>query len=535
MKSGNLTLRHTLWLLAGLSALYLIVWQAPALYSVPGLAKYLPLHMFAETFSIVVSMLVFGVAWNAYSAERPGNIMILACALLAVALIDFAHMLSFAGMPDFVTPGSPEKAINLWLAARLLAALALLTVSLQAWRPLAQPRNRYPLLAACLAIAALVIWVALFYPQVWPRTFIDGQGLTPFKIGAEYAIVAILLVPAVRFYRQARQAQSVEAASLFAATVITILSELCFTLYSDVADVFNMLGHLYKIIAYAFIYRAVFVSSVREPFRRLDAELEENRQIAEELKVHREHLQELVAERTAQLETANKDLEGFSYSVSHDLRAPLRAIDGFSLILLEDYHDKLDDEGKRLLAVVRDNTKKMGQLIDDILQFSRAGRAELAWVEVDMAALAQSVWHELAPLRDNRQFRFEVGALPGVCADRSALVQVMTNLLSNAIKFTKGIDTAVIEVGGSTNENETVYSIRDNGAGFDMQYVDKLFGVFQRLHGMDEFEGTGIGLAIVKRIVSKHGGRVWAEGRVNGGATFYFALPIHKNGGEDKS
>ena len=217
-------------------------------------------------------------------------------------------------------------------------------------------------------------------------------------------------------------------------------------------------------------------------------------------------LEQRVQRRTAQLETANKDLEGFSYSVSHDLRAPLRAIDGFSLILLEDYHDKLDDEGKRLLNVVRDNTKKMGQLIDDILQFSRAGRTELARVEINMGTLVQTVWQELAPT--TRQIRFELGSLPDVCADRSALAQVMTNLLSNAIKFTVNRDQALIEVGGNTKDNETIYYVRDNGAGFDMQYVDKLFGVFQRLHGMDEFEGTGIGLAIVKRIISKHGGRL---------------------------
>lgn len=525
MLSSNPALRHMTWLLFGLTLLFVIVWLAPAFYMVQGLASYLPMHMFAETFSIVVAMLVFGVAWNAYSTERPGNIMILACALLAVALIDFAHTLSFKGMPDFITPSSPEKAINLWLSARLVAALALLAVALRPWRPLRNPRTRYVLLAGSLAVAIAVSWLGVVYPQAWPRTFIAGQGLTPFKIGAEYAIIAILLVPAVRFYRQAKQQQPYDAASLFTATVITILSELSFTLYSDVADIFNLLGHIYKIVAYFFIYRAVFVASVREPFQRLDAELAENRRISGELRKHREHLEELVAERTAQLEAANQELEAFSYSVSHDLRTPLRAIDGFSGILLEDYPDKLDDEGKRLLNVVRDNTVRMGQLIDDILKFSRAGRLELSYSKIDMEELARSVYEELRSAAPGHEV-VEIGHLPPAMGDRAMMRQVFVNLLSNAIKFSRGNELPRIEVGGAIGGNEAVYFVKDNGVGFDMQYVGKLFGVFQRLHGVTEFEGTGIGLAIVKRVVTRHGGRVWAEGKAGEGAAVYFALPV---------
>ena len=291
MSSSHFSLRNTIWLLTGLALLFVIVWRAPAFYAVQGLASYLPLHMFAETFSIVVSMMVFGIAWNIHSKERQDNFVILACALLAVGLIDFAHMLSFKGMPDFITPSGPEKAINFWLSARLIAALALLAVSIRSWRPSHNPRIRHYLLAISLVVAAVVIWLGLAYPQAWPHTFIEGTGLTPFKIGAEYAIIAILLVPAIRFYRQSGQRQSYDAASLFAATVVTILSELSFTVYSDVADIFNLLGHLYKIVAYAFIYRAVFVGSVNEPFHRLDAELAENTRITKQL-------QDSAAERT---------------------------------------------------------------------------------------------------------------------------------------------------------------------------------------------------------------------------------------------
>ena len=1213
MPSSNATLQRLNWLLFGLTALFIVVWRAPGFYSVEGLASYLPLHIFAETFSIIVSMMVFGVAWNVYSAERPSNIVILSCALLAVGLIDFAHMLSFKGMPDFITPSGPEKAINFWLSARLIAALALLVMALRTWQPLLNPINRFWLLAGSLVVSSVVIWLGLAYPQLWPRTFIAGQGLTPFKIGAEYAIIAILLIPAVRFYSQSKRPQTFDAASLFAASVITILSELSFTLYSDVSDVFNLLGHLYKIVAYVFIYRAVFIGSVREPYWRLDAEFAENQRITKELRTaslytrslieasldplvtistegtitdvnratelatgrsrseligtdfsdyftepdkaregyqqvfqkgavidyplalrHRDgrvtevlynasvyrneagevsgvfaaarditernasqairtqlaaivefsndaiigktpegiitswnkgaeriygyssdeiigrhitllaqsslhaevhdllhkvrageivanfeservrkdgsqlhvsltlspirnaageitgistiarditerklgelrlreseqafrtlaenspdvivrydrecrriyvnpefervnhltarqvfgkrpvelstelkplasefteklaaamasgvadkvdleiskngmptywfvrvvpefdatgavtsaltiwsditerkrteialqeqekntqsllrlarkleraqvysevlnaaldevkniigyqslwiyllsedkkyfkaliaggtesdtvmsevgtakliiegdpmleeiakakeivvvedaltdartdkeivarlgsrtivnvpivlfdrhlgtigmgsfgeegvrvptsaeqkylislashmaaaldriylqterkraekELRELnndfvtllestgdyiyfkdhdsrfrfcsqtlarvtghqswrdmrgkndfevfpkqtaqiyyeeelpifqegkallnktdpyfdeqgvqrwvntnkwpvfddskktvvgvfgmsrditelkeaedkivelnrdlerrVGERTAQLEEANKELESFSYSVSHDLRTPLRAIDGFSHILLDDYAGKLDDEGKRLLKVVRDNTGRMGQLIDDILQFSRTGRVDLTFAEIDMEKLIRDVVEELQQVLAHGKLQVEIGPLPKTMGDRAMMRHVFANLISNAIKFTRRNDNPTIQAGAFCDENETVYYVKDNGVGFDMQYADKLFGVFQRLHSMEEFEGTGIGLAIVKRIITRHGGRVWAEGKVQQGATIYFALPVGEN------
>jgi len=203
----------------------------------------------------------------------------------------------------------------------------------------------------------------------------------------------------------------------------------------------------------------------------------------------------------------------------------LRAIDGFSHILLDDYRDKLDDEGKRLLTVVRNNTSRMGQLIDDILKFSRAGRVEIAFSEIDMEKLANSVALELRPVIVGDKLQLEIEHLPPVAGDSAMMRQVFVNLLSNAIKFSRAKETPKVFVGATVKEGVTIYFVKDNGVGFDMQYADKLFGVFQRLHSVSEFEGTGIGLAIVKRIINRHGGRVWAEGKVNEGATIYFSLP----------
>jgi two-component system sensor kinase len=225
------------------------------------------------------------------------------------------------------------------------------------------------------------------------------------------------------------------------------------------------------------------------------------------------------------LESVNRELEGFSYSVSHDLRAPLRAISGFAEAVMEDYAPKLDDEGKRYLGLIQDNAHKMGQLIDDLLAFSRLGRQELTVAEIDIEALSSEVFEELQAQFPKRDIEFTVQSVPHAYADRTLMRQVLTNLLSNAVKFTRPREKACIEFGYLPKPDGGAYYIKDNGVGFDMQYVGKLFGVFQRLHSDKEFEGTGVGLALVHRIVTRHGGRTWAEGKVDEGATFYFTLP----------
>ena len=239
------------------------------------------------------------------------------------------------------------------------------------------------------------------------------------------------------------------------------------------------------------------------------------------LKLNRELEQHII-----QLGEANKELEAFSYSVSHDLRAPLRAIDGFSNILLKKHEDKLDEEGKRVMNIIRINTQKMGELIDNLLTLSRLGRKEMVLSDINMCELAKDVYEELRAIAPGRALQFNIKTLPMAIGDIRMIRQVFVNLLSNAIKFTRSREIAVIEVRGRSEKNEIIYYVKDNGAGFDMQYSDQLFGVFQRLHSEKEFEGTGVGLAIIQRIIHRHGGRVWAEGKVDEGATFYFTLPI---------
>lgn len=240
-------------------------------------------------------------------------------------------------------------------------------------------------------------------------------------------------------------------------------------------------------------------------------------------------LEQRVADRTSELAYVNKELESFSYSISHDLRAPLRAIHGYMNIFSEDYASKLDDEAKRLMDIILSNAKEMGQLIDDLLSFSQLGRTELVKTMVPMKSIANATWEKYERMEEARDIEFVLHDVPDAFADKGTIKQVWINLISNALKYSRNKEKIKIEIAFEDKEYETIYCVKDNGNGFDMQYYNKLFGVFQRLHSKKEFEGTGVGLAIVKRIINKHGGTIWAEAEVNNGAAFYFSLPKNKN------
>lgn len=257
----------------------------------------------------------------------------------------------------------------------------------------------------------------------------------------------------------------------------------------------------------------------------LSIDVTNEKRMAQELAGHRERLEELVKERTAQLEAANKELEAFSYSVSHDLRAPLRHIGGFVDLLRKRSEGSLGQESKRYLEVIAESARGMGVLIDELLVFSRMGRAEMSSGMVNLQTLTAEVMEECKRGTEGRNIEWVVGPLPVVRGDASMIRLVLSNLVDNALKYTGKREQARIEIGSVAGNGGSVVFVKDNGAGFDMRYVGKLFGVFQRLHRSDEFEGIGIGLANVRRIISRHGGRTWAEGEEGKGATFYFSLP----------
>lgn len=618
---------------------------------VAGLAAYLPLHTAMEIFTIAVAALVFAVGWNSYSRERARNVVLLSCVFLAVALLDLAHTLSFPGMPDFVTPGVPEKAINFWLAARLCAALGLLASALLPWRPFASERTRHALLAAVLGATALAYWIGLNYAHLLPRTFVPGTGLTEFKIRAEYALGLVYLAAAILFYARMRPPRQAFLHYLFAASVVSVYSELLMTVFADIADIYNLFGHVYKVIAYYLIYRAVLVFGVDEPYQRLhaaqtellesnqrlqdltnlssdwfweqDAELRfipttidmaskvfvnpgahigrkrwelphediseeewrqhqallqahlpfheflikrrntaggieylsisgmpifdasgafrgyrgvgknvtERKRADEALRASDKRLRELNAEleqrvlvRTQQLEATNRELEAFSYSVSHDLRAPLRSIEGFSRLLLTEHADKLDASGRDYLQRIRRASLRLGELIDDLLKLARVARGDVRRERVDLSRMAEDILAELCATAPERKVNIAVEEGLVVEGDSRLLRLALENLLGNAWKFTSRNTPASIRFGTEAREGVTEIYVRDNGAGFDPKYAGKLFGAFQRLHTEQEFSGTGIGLATVQRVVHAHGGKIRAEAHPGAGATFYFTV-----------
>ncbi len=245
-----------------------------------------------------------------------------------------------------------------------------------------------------------------------------------------------------------------------------------------------------------------------------------------ELKKHEVELKRVVEERTKELVKINEELEAFSYTISHDLKSPLRAIDGFSKILQEDYRGKLDKEADRLLNIIRDNSQKMIKLINDLMNFSKITKVPLNRQKINLTAIAKSIYNELIPEKDKDRVKFYIDNLPEAYADPNLIKQVFYNLISNAIKFSLKKDEPVIKIGFIQKDNEIIYFVKDNGIGFNMQYSNKLFKIFQRLHSEKEYSGTGVGLSIVERIISRHGGKIWAKSTLNQETIFYFTIPL---------
>lgn len=494
--------------------------------------NYLLFHTLAEVTRIVILFSIFVLAWHSRRWSKSNYLVFVGISYLFVASLELVHALAYKGMGVF--PGyDANLPTQLWICFRYLESVSLLLAAL-----LIDRRTSAPVLFAVYLVVTVALAASIFAGK-FPDCFVEGKGLTPFKIQSEYVIVGIFIATIVPLAAQRRAFDRDVLLLLVASLVAAAAAEIAFTQYVSVYGPANELGHYLLLVSSYCMYRAILVVGLVNPYALLfrdlaqkESELEvrvEQRTAAltqseERYRQLNIELEQRVQDRTAKFEAANKELEAFAYSVSHDLRAPLRAINGFSRILLEDYGGRLDAEGQRIVNVVCDSARQMDQLISDILAFSRIQHQELAVAEIDMDELVRSVLQDFGLVTEGRKLKVEVGQLPKARGDAAMIRRVWTNLVDNAIKFTGPKADARIEIGGRIDAGDAVYFVKDNGVGFDMKQADRLFGVFQRLHGA-EFAGTGIGLAIIKRILVRHGGRIWADAKVDEGATFYFALP----------
>lgn len=517
------------------------------------LYNYLLFHSLVELFNVLTAFVIFVLAWHTRKIQDNQYLLFVGIASLFTGALDLLHTLAYKGMgvfPDY----DANLPTQLWIAFRYLAAITFLaapffiTIKVDARKIFS------------VYLAATVALIAAIFSRNFPDCFLEGSGLTPFKIYSEYVICLLFLASLGLLFRR-RQSFDRRVLRLMTASILaSVASELSFTQYASVYGPANMIGHLLLLASVVSIYRAIVVTGVAEPakllFRNLklneealqkahdeleirvqertaelartneelEAEIAERMRGEKEIRELNRELEKRVDERTAQLEAANKELEAFSYSVSHDLRAPLRAIDGLSHIIEEDHISPLDEEGKNLLRRMREAANRMGQLITALLDLSKHTRGEMKRGPVDLSRLAKSVAEDLVKTQPGRTADFMITDGITASGDPAMLRAVIENLLENAWKFTGKREATRIEFGVDQKDGRTAYFVKDNGAGFDMAYADKLFAAFQRLHGNSDFPGLGLGLATVQRIIHRHGGRIWAEGEVGKGATFFFTL-----------
>ncbi len=481
------------------------------------LYNYLLFHTLVEIFSVVVASGIFIIAWNARSFMANNYFLFTGIAFLFVGATDLLHALAYKGMGIF--PGHDANLpTQLWVIARYLQGSALLVA------PLSLGRKLRPHLAVTVYLAATVLLLAAVFGDYFPDCFVEGEGLTPFKKGSEY-LVAFMLVGALVFMRHKAEAFDRGVSRLLSVAIgVLITSELAFTLYVDVYGFSNMVGHFLKFAGFWLVYKAIIETGLKRPYDLLFRELKLNQVKIEVLNTSLATRAHDLEEANCELEAANQELEAFNYTVSHDLRSPLTCVKGYSQLLLKGNGAGIGDEESVFVHAIHDAAERMEQLIATLLDFSRVSRTTIDRQEVDLCDLARGVFTELRMGEPERKVTFRAEERGPVNGDVKLLRVVLQNLIGNAWKYSAPREEALIEFGVEQRDGRTVHFVRDNGVGFDMACADRLFDVFQRLHSAEEFKGTGIGLATVKRIVQRHGGEVWAEAEEGKGATFSFTL-----------
>ena len=466
--------------------------------------SYLLFHSLAELFSIVVACCIFAIVWNTRRLLDNSYLLFIGIAYLFVAALDLVHTLAYTGMGVFPGHGT-NLPTQLWIAARYLESLSLLVATAFVARRL----RPYLVLAGYTVVLALCLVMILGW-RVFPDCFVEGRGLTPFKRISEYVICLILLASLIGL-RHHRAHFDPHVLRLIACSIaVTVIAELAFTLYTDPYGPANLVGHYLKLLSFFLIYQALVHTALAKPYSVLFHDLAEAR---------------ASLERTvAELERSNADLDQFARVASHDLQAPLALVADYVKLLDRGYGDRLDGDAGELIAGALEGVRRMQALIGDILAYSRVDSRGGAFEAVDISAVVDEALVNLAAKREEAAAEVSRDPLPTVPGDRPQLVQVFQNLLDNALKF-RGDAPPRVHVGARREGAEWVLSVRDNGIGIPPEARERVFAMFERLHGASEYPGTGIGLALCRKIVERHGGRIWVESEPGQGTTFFFTLP----------
>jgi PAS domain S-box-containing protein len=597
------------------------------------------LHTLFETSSVVLSVLIFAAGLYGFTRERSSNVALMCNVFLAVAILDFVHILSFDGMPDLITPSGNGKSLSFLLAARLLVAVAMLAIAVLPWQRQISRAARVALLALSLAFALAVSAYGLYAPELAGLFFQAGSGLTVITVALEYGVVLLNLAAAAAFYLRMRAPQPYPLGPFFAAACLMALSEFCLTLYSGASDQYALMAHVLRLAAYVFVYRATFVEMLDAPYRHLErarAELVENeekyrllfensldaylianpdgsfqtanpaastmfgvaledlwrigrddvthdpalaqlleqrdrqgfarrelvmrradgssfvaevcssaycdshgrkmsstvvrditekRKVEEDMRALNASLESRVRERTAALEEANQDLERFSHVMAHDLRSPLVAIEGFAGLLQSSSANVLGDKQKHYLDKIRNSAGRMAEMIDALLELADVSRSSLKVEDLDLSGIVDGVLASCMSIEPDRQLTTRVQPAMALQGDRRLLTLVMAHLIGSAWKHTARNAGAEISIGAEPGgDGSTVYFVRDNGPGWDPALAAKVMDRFGGPTGAGGFAPAEAVITSVRRIMVRHGGRVWGESVPGGGAVVRFTL-----------
>jgi len=469
------------------------------------LYNFLLFHSLAEIFSIVVAFSIFIVAWNSRRFVDNSYLLFIGIAYLFIGGLDTIHTLAYTGMGVF--PGyDTNLPAQFWVVARYVESFSLLFAPLFLGRKL-----RVNVVILGHVVVLLVSLVSIFYWNIFPDCFVEGVGLTPFKKISEYIICLILAASILLLLRKRGEFDTEVLQLLIASITTTIGSELIFTSYVHAYGFPNLMGHFFKIISFYLIYRALIRTGLVRPYDLLFRNLRQS--------------EESLAQQAQELARSNAELQQFAYVASHDLQEPLRMVSSYLQLLARRYRGKLDDDADDFIAYAVDGAERMRSLINDLLAYSRVSTHGRDFELVDCEVVFENAFANLQVAIEESGAVVTHDPLPTVMADDVQLVQLFQNLIGNAIKF-RGKEAIRIHISAERGENEWIFSVRDNGIGIDAEYAERIFEIFQRLHSGQEYPGTGIGLAICRKIVERHGGSIWVHSESGNGSTFQFTIPM---------